>query len=158
MAGLDRPESMDGRSIMPLLVDQTDKLVPAQTRAHVAKLAPNGKGAFASAWRDHVFIEYYFNANNAKCGGYNTEDIHNNFIGIRHMVGSEFGDTSYAEYMTGSQSAKNIQFEAVDFVEYFNLTEDTWQMNNLWNQTPSVESKLSQKLHLWFHCRGNTCM
>merc|ERR1711920_491629 len=119
---------------MPLLVEQHDAAVPAQTRAHVAKLAPHGAQAFAAGWRDHVFIEYYFNDNNAKCWGYNTEDIHNNFIGLRHMQGSEFGDTSYAEYQTGRQFLHNIKFDNVDFVEYFNLTADHWQMQNLWKR------------------------
>jgi len=159
MAGLDRPSSMDGRSIMPLLVDKDDKSVPAQTRHHVAKLAPDGAAAFAASWRDHVFIEYYFNANNAKCGGYNTEDLHNNFIGLRHMSGSEFGDTSYTEYQTGNQGQAHIQFDDVDFVEYFNLTDDTWQMRNLWKSADqTVQKKLSDKLRVWFNCRGDDCM
>lgn len=159
MAGLDRPESMDGRSIMPLLIDGHDETVPAQTRAHVMRLAPKGQAAYAASWRDHVFIEYYFNANNSKCGGYNTEDIHNNFIGLRHTAGSEFGDTSYAEYMTGSQGQSDVSFDAVDFVEYFNLTEDTWQMRNLWKTgDQTAQRKLSQKLRVWFNCRGADCM
>merc|ERR1712232_394522 len=158
MAGLDRPEAMDGRSIMPLLVDQHDKKLPAQTRAHVAKLAPAGRDAFAAAWRDHVFIEYYFNADNAKCGGYKTEDLHNNFIGLRHMPSSEFGDTSYTEYQTGNQGQADIGFDAIDFVEYFNLTQDTWQMHNLWKVADQgTQEKLSKKLRAWFNCRGDDC-
>merc|ERR1712125_246047 len=107
LAGLDKPAGMDGRSILPLLIDAEDSTVPERTRAHVSKLSPHGFHDFASKWRDSVFIEYYFNANNSKCGGDNTEDIHNNFIGLRHLVGSEFGDTSYAEYQTGNQGQED---------------------------------------------------
>lgn len=138
--------------------------MPAQTRKHVASLAPDGSSKFAAGWRDSVFIEYYFNDNNAKCGGYNTEDIHNNFIGIRHMEGSEFGDTSYTEYQSGSLGKQSIGFGAtdVDFIEYFNLTADNWQMDNLWKKgaTPAapagpVQAKLHDKLHKWFNCRND---
>merc|ERR1712190_382712 len=90
LAGLAKPAGMDGRSFAPLLIDESDPAVPEQTRRHVRSLAPNGKESFAADWRDSVFIEYYFNDNNAKCGGYKTEDIHNNFIGLRHLAGSEF--------------------------------------------------------------------
>merc|ERR1711862_367542 len=111
IAGLQRPDSMDGRSYLPLLVDADDKTLPAPTRAQVAKLAPHGRDVYASKWRDHVFIEYYFNDNNAKFGGYNTEDTHNNFINIRHMPWSEFGDTSYTEFQTGNMKNALVDFD-----------------------------------------------
>lgn len=159
MAGLDRPESMDGRSILPLLVDQDDETVPAQTRAHIAKIAPQGREAYAAGWRDHVFIMYYFNDKNTKCDGYDTEDVHNNFISLRHMPWSEFGDTSYTEYQSGNQHDADIAFDDVDFVEYFNVSEDKWQMHNLWKVgDKDVQQKLSDKLRVWFSCRGGNCM
>jgi len=158
LAGLARPDSMDGRSILPLIVDAEDSTVPAQTRKHVKELAPEGREAFAAKWRDSVFIEYYYNADNAKCDGYKTEDIHNNFIGLRHLKDSEFGDTSYAEYQTGNQQKANIDFDNIDFVEYFSLSEDPWQMNNLWKKGDNAtQSKLHDKLQVWFTCRGDSC-
>merc|ERR1712048_1284439 len=141
-----------------MLVDKDDEDLPEQTRRHVASLAPSGKDAFAAGWRDHVFIEYYYVADNKKCDGYPTEDIHNNFIGLRHMAGSEFGDTSYAEYQTGNQGNQDISFDNVDFVEHFNLEKDTWQMDNLWNKTEKATlDKLHNKLHSWFQCKGDSC-
>jgi hypothetical protein len=49
----------------------------------------------------------------------NTEDPSNNFIGIRHMAGSAFGDSLYAEFQTGNQYTADISFGAdeVDFIE-----------------------------------------
>jgi hypothetical protein len=31
-----------------------------------------------------------------------------------------------------------VNFDAVDFVEYFNLTADNWQMMNLWNTSVNL--------------------
>ena len=62
---------MDGRSIVPLLIDPAAAGVvcPSQTAKHVRALAPQGAKAFRAAWRDSVFVEYYFNSPNAKCTG-----------------------------------------------------------------------------------------
>ena len=98
-----------------------------------------------------------YNSANTKCSKYPTESTANNFIGIRHMEGSEFGDSLYAEYQSGDQGTANIDFTHVDFVEYFNLTADNWQMHNLRNESLDVQKKLSAKLHTWFNCAGDSC-
>ena len=85
LAGVDQPSLMDGRSYIPLLIDGQDDQVPAQTRKHINRVAPQGQAAYQSTWRDSAFIEYYFNDPNAKCGPYPTESDANNFIGIRHV-------------------------------------------------------------------------
>lgn len=72
----------------------------------------------------------------------------------------------HAEYMTGNQGQKALEFgdADLDFIEFFNITEDNWQMNNLWKKgaTPAkpqgaVQAKLHEKLHNWFNCRGADC-
>ena len=101
---------------------------------------------------------YYYNDPNTKCSKYPTEDSHNNFIGIRHMADSQFGDTSYTLYQTGNQGQANIDFTKSDFVEYFNLTADTWQMNNLWKTGDNATQKLlHDKLFDWYACKGANC-
>jgi hypothetical protein len=109
----------------------------------------------------------------------NTEDNSNNFIGVRHMAGSVFGDSLYAEFQTGNLALEEISFSAdkVDFIELYNCTADSWQMNNLYNhseqtwrqgrfasaqqQHPNGSTtpldKLHEKLHQWLGCRGETC-
>ena len=159
IAGIDKPPGMDGRSIAPLLIDPADEAVPAPTAAHVKKMAPGGAAAYAAGWRDSVFVEYYYNSPNVKCSSYPTEDEHNNFIGIRHHPDSEFGDTSYTEYQTGNQAKGDIDFSAADFVEYFDLQKDPWQMDNKWQRGlgNATQAKLHAKLHKWFQCQGDAC-
>jgi hypothetical protein len=50
--------------------------------------------------------------------------------------------------VAGNQAQEGgVNFDAVDFVEYFNLTADNWQMINLWNTsvnlfTPHIQTVL----------------
>lgn len=97
-------------------------------------------------------------------GCYETESLANNFIGLRSMLGSEFGDTLYAEYQSGSQiAAPGIDFSAPDFIELFNVTADKWMMNNLYdNRAPPAAQKARvarqhAELHRWFECAGASC-
>lgn len=161
LAGVKAPAGMDGKSYAPLLVNPSVGALPLQTAKHVADLtgqSTDGRALYAANWRDSVFIEYYFNDPNTKCSGYPTEDSTNNFIGIRHMAGSKFGDTSFTLYQTGNQNTKNIDFSTVDFVEYFNLTADEWQMNNMWKTGDNATMELlKEKLYSWFDCSGASC-
>jgi len=160
LAGVKTPAGMDGKSFAPLLVNPSvGDDIPTQTKAHIADVAPRGVVEYAANWRDSVFIEYYFNDANTKCKNYPTEDNHNNFIGIRHMADNEqFGDTSYTLYQTGNQNQENIDFTKADFVEYFNLTADLWQMDNLWKSGDNATQKLlHDKLFTWYACKGASC-
>ena len=75
------------------------------------------------------------------------------------MEHSNFGDVSYAEYQTGNQGQANIDFTAVDFVEFFNVTTDNWQMDNMWNDTSTAatQAELHKVLRSWYDCRGDSC-
>ena len=92
---------------------------------------------------------------------YATESLSNNFIAIRSLKGSAAGNSLYAEYQTGDQRNKNIEFDAVDFREYYDMDKDPWQMNNLLNSTstPStpVPASLKAELDTFFKCAGSTC-
>lgn len=100
---------------------------------------------------------------NTSC--YATETTANNYIGIRFMPGSKHGDITYAEFQSGNQMNGNIDFTEVDFVEYYDNTQDTWQMNNLaprgdpkFFSNNKVGRALHASLHQWYNCRGATCL
>ena len=74
LAGLAKPAVMDGKSIVPLLVDGADRPggALAATRQHIAAVAGAGSAAgsvegYRTKWRQEVFIEYYYCEYNDKC-------------------------------------------------------------------------------------------
>jgi N-acetylglucosamine-6-sulfatase len=195
IAGLAKPASMDGKSLLPLLTAGASLAdLPASARDHITALGQD----YAKGWRDAVFIEYYFVDDNDKCmanckalkpgneypssdslcgdltsgknaecwGGkgcnkdcYRTEDEANNFIGLRSMGNSIFGDTLYAEFVTGSQYKADIDFSNVSFTEYYNASADPWMTNNLAPATgASALADLKKTLHTWFNCAGDSCL
>jgi len=98
---------------------------------------------------------------------YTTEDETNNFIAIRRppgIVSDDLGDAFagknllYAEFMTGNQALANIDFSTTDFTEYYDLTADAWEMNNL-----AVASKVTDlaalhaRVQRWAKCKGADC-
>lgn len=69
IAGISKPESMDGRSLLPLLVDETDRsAMAALLPATKALVRPNGARTRVE-WRSAVLIAHYFFSENAKCVG-----------------------------------------------------------------------------------------
>jgi N-acetylglucosamine-6-sulfatase len=66
LAGVSKPPQMDGHSLVPLLMPNahlSEGVLPVSTKKHLS--TPMLKGA--DSWRDAVFIEYYYNADNDKC-------------------------------------------------------------------------------------------
>lgn len=194
LAGIKIPAAMDGKSIVPFLVDADDDALLDSTREHLTALGD--LSTYAKNWRKEVFIEYYYCNWNVKCtsvedcptdgpypqkdsscvnlqdntdcwcGGdwpmkedgtcFATEDTTNNFIAIRDLrPGSNI---VYAEYQTGDQTDTSIEFDKVDFREYYDLDADAVQLQN---KAVTVEQSeldaLSHRLHAWFTCAGETC-
>lgn len=72
------------------------------------------------------------------------------------------------EYQTGDQLTANINFDRVDFIERFDVTQDAWHMHNLYNNSAGVGpagagpqgaevAALHTELHRWFGCAGDAC-
>ena len=86
-----------------------------------------------------------------------TESIANNFIVLRSMAGSRFGNTLYVEFETGDQMQTNIQFKNLSFVEYYDLDKDAWMMDNAIDAPSTPKAALAAELHKWYDCQGDAC-
>jgi len=197
-AGVRAPDYMDGKSIVPFLVDPTDVSLLDGTSAHLASLGD--LDLYGQQWRQEVFIEYYYCNYNVKCVDgpdhtcqpgnypeedsncvdltpganahcwcgsqkypteqngtcYATEDTTNNWIAIRNLTAGQ--NIVYVEYQTGDQTSTNIEFDNIDFVEYYDLDADSVQLKNLAKTVSTEELKpISDRLHEWFQCSGESC-
>lgn len=81
LAGIAAPVDMDGRSIVPFIVDSSQMdgvpTVLKSTGEHLLMLGD--ARAYTDNWRDEVFIEYYYNAYNTKCATGNTSNSPHNY-------------------------------------------------------------------------------
>jgi hypothetical protein len=74
------------------------------------------------------------------------------------MKGSKFGNTLYAEYQTGNQQKKNIDFKTVNSYEYYNATADPWMIDNAYvTAGKELQTDLHGELQKWFQCAGDSC-
>ena len=65
LAGLQKPPEMDGKSFLPLLVDESNlAALPASTAQYMA--SAKSASSLRQSWRDSVLIEYYFVQENDK--------------------------------------------------------------------------------------------
>mmetsp|Transcript_117923 Transcript_117923/g.234923 ORF Transcript_117923/g.234923 Transcript_117923/m.234923 type:complete len:576 (-) Transcript_117923:127-1854(-) len=65
LAGLRAPSAMDGKSIVPFILDASSGDLLESTRAHLVALGDHD--AYTKAWRTEVFMEYYYCNRNVKC-------------------------------------------------------------------------------------------
>ena len=183
------PERFDGKSIKPMLVPTTTSMdYIANWRDNVFieyyYVAPNLKcveNCTALTPEEEYPLTQQWCGDltpgaNTKCWGgkqcttdcYPTEDLNNNFIGIRYMKGSAQGDVLYAEFQHGNQIVEDIDFSHVNFRELYNNTVDPWQMNNLIpngsgeGEDSFARTKMGRELHSalhqWYRCKGSTCL
>jgi len=87
---------------------------------------------------------------------YMTEDLTNNFVALRQIDGPR--NSLYAEFHTGDQAVRNIDFKHVDFVEYYDMTSDPWQQRNLADDLPTERHEwFHSRLQNWYMCSGSSC-
>ena len=95
LAGINTPDTMDGKSIVPLVVDKNDEKIPLSVKLHIENDERQKKPK-----RDFHFTEYYnqgpwdpagFGKNQPK------DDWSNTYIGL--MIRNEtVGNWKYGEY------------------------------------------------------------
>merc|ERR1712046_545775 len=87
---------------------------------------------------------------------YETETTDNNFIALRQ--GGD-ANTLYAEFQTGDLDAADIDFsDKADFVEYYDLDTDPWEMDNLAPKAPPAAlQERHDALMKWYKCAGTSC-
>ena len=72
--------------------------------------------------------------------------------------GTPGGNVLYAEFQSGDLSKGEINFDQVDFTEYYNIATDPWQMNNLAGEISVRDAReLHTRLHMWLGCAGDAC-
>ena len=145
---------MDGRSLVPVLVDPGHAAVAPATRAHIAQeLARRGHAdgaAAAAGWRDHHFVEYYSLGSVTRTGHLVDDPNSNTYRAIRSVSG-EHGNLLYAEFT----AVADWQFQNVSFHEIFDLDSDPHQLHNLYNTTsPAVRQQLAAQVAEQWRCAG----
>ena len=140
LAGVDEyAKEMDGRSIVPLIVDPADPNVAPATRAHIrrqlalaetsAKASGHEQAAgaggvsngvrpshYADDWRDFHFVEYYSLGNVTRTRHLVDDPISNTYRAIRSVKGS-LGNMLYAEFT----AVADWNFSSPSFYEMFDL-------------------------------------
>jgi len=65
LAGATIPGGVDGKSVLPFLLDVANPGLLESTRQHLSSLGD--LGAYRAGWRTEVFVEYYYCSYNYKC-------------------------------------------------------------------------------------------
>jgi hypothetical protein len=97
LAGVDIPtDSIDGHSFMSFLLPDADEPeVPEYLRPTLRSEIQHRQ---AAGWRESVFVHHYRVGAGSYCGdGHHIDQEDNNFIAVRHLPGSKYGNVLYAE-------------------------------------------------------------
>ena len=150
LAGLDTPAYMDGRSLVPLLVEEEGGL-PGSVRRHLARNP-------APPVRDAQFLEYY----NQGPWEWNTrhplDDWSNTYIGVRYKAQGKL--LKYAIY---DPYGKQNGFSKPQMWELFDLVADPYELKNIYNSTMATTegralvAMLEKRTREYYACAGSTC-
>ena len=97
ITGADAPAGIDGHSFLSFILPSADEpAVPEYVRPalrdEIAQRAQAG-------WRQSVFVHHYQVGAGSYCGpGHHIDQEDNNFIAVRHLPGSKFGNVLYSEF------------------------------------------------------------
>eukprot|EP00040_Diaphanoeca_grandis_P025358 m.140397 g.140397 ORF g.140397 m.140397 type:complete len:525 (+) comp30110_c0_seq1:131-1705(+) len=151
LAGLSA-STMDGKSIVPLLLNASDPKVLPSTQRHLIANAHVSN----TTWREFHFVEYY-SLGNVERTGHLVDDINSNTYRAVRFVGptSSVGNLLYAEFTALS----DYSFNNVSFREMYDLDEDPWQLHNIYaTADASLKQKLKAALDSQYACVGTSCV
>jgi N-acetylglucosamine-6-sulfatase len=134
LAGVPTPAKMDGRSIIPMLI-------------------PNATAAETRPWR--TFFPVEFSGLSGWGSGGRLNDCPNNTYRSLRFLDPESGlNTHFSEYTTVS----DYNYDAPNWREWYNLTDDRYQLNNGWaTQDSAKQTELLKLLQTTWHCQGVSC-
>jgi len=153
LAGLVATE-MDGKSVVPLLVDAEESAVLSSTKQHIVELTQdNTVKQYAAQWRTVHPIEFAALNNHTWFGHLVDDVVSNTYRALRFVADPAFGDMLYAEFT----AVKDWHWEAPVHYELFNMTEDPHQLKNIYYTSPqSLRDELQQRLVKQWTCASNT--
>lgn len=150
LAGVSAPDTMDGRSIAPLLL--SDRHEAPQPALELLE-----KESTDSSWRTELLIEYYGLGDVVRYE--HLEDTQNNTfrtlrvidpngaVGERNLKLSEFTSWDNWDFLS-----------AADEFELFDLDQDKWEMNNIYQtSSQALKDRLHKRLEELYRCRGQSC-
>lgn len=157
---------MDGRSVVPLLVDPQHPSVLPATRRHIRRALrlqalddreawSAASSEYARSWRTFHPIEF-FALNNHTWFGHMIDDVVSNTYRALRFVGDPvYGDLLYAEFTRLS----DWHFQRPQHYELFNMTKDPHQLENLYyHADPALTSELQRLLLQHWNCSGVSCL
>ena len=97
ITGADAPAGIDGHSFLSFILPSADEpAVPEYVRP---ALRDETAQRAQAGWRQSVFVHHYQVGAGSYCGpGHHIDQEDNNFIAVRHLPGSKFGNVLYSEF------------------------------------------------------------
>ena len=183
LAGVDEWAShMDGKSIIPLVVDPSDPTVPESVRLHIARHTGGGSSAsgseseragaagavgavdtvvsgYADNWRKFHFVEYYSLGSITRTGHLVDDPKSNTYRAVRYVgpaaAKAGHGNILYAQFTAVS----DWHFQNVSFHEMYDLDVDPYQLNNIYHLASAATlANLTAALDAQYGCSGASCV
>lgn len=149
LAGIATPATMDGRSIVALLVTEPAE-APASVQHHLTAQEPG-----PAPVRAYSFHEYYNQGPWEVGTRHALDDWSNTYIGLAGEFAGYPGVWKYAEY---DPYGKQSNFSSVYLYELFDLTNDPYELHNVFNSTPAAfKQLLHSAVRTFYECAGPDC-
>ena len=179
LAGLDTPASMDGRSIVPLIVTETNATTPPNNgnaaggggggggvdenenldtvAAVPASVLRHLERAEVPPHRKASFHIYYNQGPWEVSQRHPLDDWSNTYRGLAVRDKGGLGNWKYGEYAPyGKQSDFNVS--SIELYELFDLDKDPYELNNVWaTANASLKAELKAMTAKWYGCTGSEC-